>query len=56
VTRVRAGQTAGMTYELVTQPAPLAYIASDLTYDETLADYRTRVGSGHRRRWWVAAR
>jgi hypothetical protein len=45
-----------MAYELVSQPAPLAYIASDLTYDETLADYRTRVGSGHRRWWRVGTR
>jgi hypothetical protein len=40
-----------MAYELLNQPGPLAYIASDLSYDETLADFRTRVGP-NRRRWW----
>jgi hypothetical protein len=40
-----------MAYELLTQPAQLAYIASDLADDETLADYRTRLGSNPRR-WW----
>ena len=40
--------------ELLThQPAAptMAYIACDLADDETLADFRTRNGSG-RRRWW----
>ena len=40
-----------MRDHLITQPAPVAYIASDLGYDETLVDFRKRVGT-HRRRWW----
>ena len=30
---------------------PMDYIASDLAFDETLADFRKRTGSP-RRRWW----
>ena len=40
---------------LSTQMAPLAYIASDLAYGETLADFRQRVGTP-RRRWWQVGR
>jgi hypothetical protein len=33
----------------------VAYIACDLSGDETLADYRKRLAT-HRRRWWRVGR
>ena len=45
----------GMRSELHTQPDPVAYIECDMADDETLADYRKRVGCA-RRRWWHVGR
>ena len=40
-----------MQERLTYQPGPMTYIASDLGFDETLADFRKRTGTS-RRRWW----
>jgi hypothetical protein len=40
-----------MRDQLITQPAAVAYIACDLSHDETLADYRRRLAVAPRR-WW----
>jgi hypothetical protein len=40
-----------MRDHLITEPATVAYIACDLSDDETLADYRRRLAVTPRR-WW----
>jgi hypothetical protein len=40
-----------MQERVTDQSTAISYIACDLGYDETLADFRKRTGSS-RRRWW----